>query len=921
MGPDMPFFFHNALTQLGFSTPPGALQQWLEHTHTLLAHRGSKPNLSPLVSLWRWERHRKTILASPRALWPQRLGDLSLLIHTGPEATAQLLHPVGNDANAFLRLALREIRLERLHAVGDDALAHAFMHQTEDAIALLESLRDTHPTPIRRRVQRLFPELTALAAHAPRHASVEHEAPAGATQQHLPLLDHLTQRVLGRKLLGLERGELSHFQHDDALGPQAFSEELEVFERLRHQGMVPALRVALIYLDFAKGGDPAQRQHWRTRDRVDLSVHNTAARTLLERSQGLQVFPELRARPEHTELILALIESHGLTGQALRGETPWPFLAPWIRFLRRSPHLADAARDALHLVNLCDTAGVREGLMTGALRDEMQGLEAHWCAIALAHPEQLGLHAIEAELANAERARWEALLPNASSAQRQRARLTDRLARLRAGRLRAGESRADLVKLLESLEDASIAEMDEALALCQFWYAEVATSALAPRHQLEVLLLGACSARAHPDIEPERPFHVSLRHLMRQLHEGDPRAFHYRIRLIEALLENTDVASILALGEGVLHQHALGTLEVRIGGDVAVALSLEESAEASALLTLLPIYESKSSAAFHSTLKTLCDLYGLRKDAFDRVANEALYLVHMNSARSDKARMLDYAVPGRIVEVGPGGGVVLDLLEDRFPESEILGIDISQMVIEALTTHREREGRRWQLIHADAFAMPEVLEGKPVDTVVFCSLLHEIYSYVEHEGERFQLAPVRELLRAAYRCLNPGGRIVIRDGIRPPDDTRILELIAPDARELLDLFCEQFEGRPITYEALPDGRVKMSAADAMEFLYTYTWGPASFPYEIREQYGILTYREYEERLLAWLSQDPAHPPRIVELPEAQKSYLQDGYRTGLAPRVALFDGDGNRVELPDSNALLVVEKGGFTARVDATPRV
>ena len=66
-------------------------------------------------------------------------------------------------------------------------------------------------------------------------------------------------------------------------------------------------------------------------------------------------------------------------------------------------------------------------------------------------------------------------------------------------------------------------------------------------------------------------------------------------------------------------------------------------------------------------LKSLCDLYGLRKDEFDRVANEASYLATMNAARTDKERMLDFVRPGRIVEIGPGGGVVLDLLEARFP--------------------------------------------------------------------------------------------------------------------------------------------------------------------------------------------------------------------------------------------------------------
>jgi len=45
----------------------------------------------------------------------------------------------------------------------------------------------------------------------------------------------------------------------------------------------------------------------------------------------------------------------------------------------------------------------------------------------------------------------------------------------------------------------------------------------------------------------------------------------------------------------------------------------------------------------------------LRKDDFDRVANETLYLEAMNGARADKARLLKYVRPGRIVEVDPAG--------------------------------------------------------------------------------------------------------------------------------------------------------------------------------------------------------------------------------------------------------------------------
>jgi SAM-dependent methyltransferase len=237
-------------------------------------------------------------------------------------------------------------------------------------------------------------------------------------------------------------------------------------------------------------------------------------------------------------------------------------------------------------------------------------------------------------------------------------------------------------------------------------------------------------------------------------------------------------------------------------------------------------------------------------------------------------------------------------------------------VVAALAARRTRDRRRWRVVHADAFALPEHLGAGAVDTVVLCSVLHEIYSYVVRPGDdgspprRFRLESVRELVRACWRALAPRGRIVIRDGVTPPPGTRRIGFVAPDARELFDLYVAQFEGRPIAYRDLADGRVELSAPDAMEFLYTYTWGPASFPYEVREQYGVLPYDAYGAALVAWLT-DPATPhelPRLLPLPAASASYLQPGYQAGLAGKITLTDERDAPVALPDSNCLLVIEK-------------
>ena len=856
------------------------------------------------------------------------------LPHLGLEAAERVIARVrwrgGERDAALLALSTRESTLTALAGLEAEALADKLATDTPSVLAILDALRDQPLSRFADEVAWMHPELAALATPSDRHASVEHDKGAG-----MPLLDHL-DRVLSRKLEGLESGDLARFQGDETLSPAAFAREVERWRRIAAAGLAPCVRVALVHLDFAKGGTAAQRELWRARFGVDLTVHNEAARAILEKTLppgretpgALSVFPLFAAKPALAGLVLALIESHGLTGQAVRGETPLSSFAPLVRWLRRDvPALAAAigrpevetralALDAFHLVNVCDTAGVREGLFGDALDAEMLGVEIRVADVA---SRGSSLDGVEAELMHTEGEAWERLFPG-KPLERDRARLADRLGRLRSTRLAAGEPPDLIERAIAGLKPETAARLVSLLGRVQLWYAEAATAALSPDAQLRVLAMGIAAALRFangvaPPPSPQspsrgeggasalRPLHVSLLPLVDQLHASAGRAAPYRVRVVEAMLEKLPVEALL---DGALPGGALGTLEISLGGTLAAAVDFAESEEAGALFTLLAIYESKSSAAFHQTLKTLCDVYGLRKDEFDRLANETTYLAHMNSSRSDKARMLDWVKPGRIVEVGPGGGVVLDLLEERFPEAEIIGIDVSRLVVEALATRKTKENKRWKVVEADAFQLPAVLTDRKADTVVFCSVLHEIYSYVD---PKFHLEQVRDLLQSAWRALAPGGRIVIRDGVQPPPGERILRFVAPDAREFFDLFVKQFEGRVITFTPVPGhaDRVRLSAADAMTFLYIYCWGPASFPYEIREQYGVLPYEEYKARMSGWLSAG-GEPAIAIPLPAEHASYLQPGYETGLAGKIELFDGNGKPARLPDSNALWVFEK-------------
>jgi SAM-dependent methyltransferase len=414
-----------------------------------------------------------------------------------------------------------------------------------------------------------------------------------------------------------------------------------------------------------------------------------------------------------------------------------------------------------------------------------------------------------------------------------------------------------------------------------------------------VLAAAVGAARAH-GVDVTRPWHAQLRPLVARLH-GDGAPVRYRLRLVEAALAATPLRALLT---GTAPLGPLGALSARLAHPTdpdAIVVDYADTEESAALVTLLGVYETRSQVAYHSMLKALCDLYGLRKDELDRVANEANYLATMNAARSDKERMLDFVRPGTIVEIGPGGGVVLDLLEARFPDSDVIGVDLSREVIAALEGRARAGGHRWRVVLGAAEALPQLVAT--ADTVVFCSILHEVYSYTE---PKFALASVERTIRAAFATLRPGGRIVIRDGVMPPPGTRRLRLCAPDLRPTLDLYCAQFEGRPIHYRELAPDRIEMTTADAMEFLYTYTWGPASFPYEVRELYGVLPYDAYVAQLVTWCGGESA--VRVV--PNPLRSYLQPGYRANLAGKIELTDEHDVPVELPDSNCLIVLERTG-----------
>ncbi|MBR4984957.1 MAG: methyltransferase [Proteobacteria bacterium] len=753
-----------------------------------------------------------------------------------------------------------------------------------------------------------YPELAGmLDISSAQEAVLSIEHPVGDIN---PAWAHLKVSIC-EKLAGIAQNDASLFQSEQVLGMAGFSALVAKYKEISAiPWLAECFHAALLFSDISKG---AAFQRTAALKDIDFSLHNEASAKILRQLGTLRRLG-LDALGEATSL--ALVHSHGMIGQFVRGEITYHAFAPWREFLQENADRiaqqyvsGDTERaialltTAYFLLNVVDTAGVREGLMTNALYERFGSVT----------PDVMSGARISFE---SEVSRWLADVFGKGMRSERWCRnipLAVRIGHLREGRRRVGESERAVTDVIASMTAEEFAWFAQRMQKCQLWYCEAASGDLSASAQMKLIAIGMHLWENSVSFSPDCIFHVDMSPIASLLSPFAPAPTrdlavsrsNYRKRLMEAILANQSFAAIMDGSAAIYSSDILFGVEGRRGGQFSVSLEIREAEEATALITLLSIYERKSSVSYHSALKLLCDLYHLRKDDFDRLANEAQYLLTMNAARSDKARMLRWLHSGSLVEIGPGGGVVLDLLEQHFPDAKITGLDCSHQVVVALEQKKCAQNASWRIIEGNAFELPKYFAAETLDGVIFCSILHEIYSYVERaDGTRFHLESVRDMLRSAFEVIRPGGRILIRDGIMPPHEPRLLRFCCEDAKDFFEAFCREFKGRNIAFEYVGPDTVSLDSADAMEFMYTYTWGPESFPYEVREQYGIMTYRDYCDRLREWLG------PRaqILPVPPEEAQYLQPGYVKALQHRVHLMDAQGNPVDFPASNAIIVIEK-------------
>ena len=609
----------------------------------------------------------------------------------------------------------------------------------------------------------------------------------------------------------------------------------------------------LKWSEVAKSGFAHQRNHWIEKG-YNLFAHNMG-------SAEIYLAEASEANPEVKRLVYTLIQTHGLIGQYIRGEVPLADNKQLYQLVEEACISAAELQELLEGLNHCIIAAVDERIW------EDIGNQVHEVIRMIVRGQfdkQYGFK--------------------------------ERVKHLRAVSILNGENFEEEYERV--LRDSNvIAKLSGLFETAALWYVEAALYDFSFEEFIKIFLL------IWREVDQNKMKHISFEGLMKDIyyqHEGKKRVNIYKKRIIEKYLAEIPLQDILA-GCQKENLHVVHSVALHEGLSDTVFFTFHFSPAGSKLIEFC-IEAEKSDVLYESAIVLLFDLFGLRRDKYDRFYEEEKYLATMNQTVDYKKIILEYISGNSVVDIGPGGGALMDLIEERFPEKKVMGVDIAQNVLDSLKKKKQVEKRSWDVLYGDALNLGQYIEKGGVDTVIFCSILHELFSYIEYNGRKFNHETLAAAFQSVFEVLPVGGRIIIRDGImtEPESEQRIIRFLSEEGMQFLERYVKDFKGRDIHYQVVGQNEVRMPVNDAMEFLYTYTWGEKSYVHEVNEQFGYFTPSGFR----AFIASVLGDQARLVEF----KHFLQEGYTIALSQKIEFFDGSRNPIRLPDSTCLVVIEK-------------
>ncbi|MBI2596037.1 class I SAM-dependent methyltransferase [Candidatus Daviesbacteria bacterium] len=141
-----------------------------------------------------------------------------------------------------------------------------------------------------------------------------------------------------------------------------------------------------------------------------------------------------------------------------------------------------------------------------------------------------------------------------------------------------------------------------------------------------------------------------------------------------------------------------------------------------------------------------------------KIENRLIYLSRMEKPLKDKLKIVKY-IPknvANILDVGCADGSLTIALAKTFPDKIFLGVDLDDNFLDlAKEKAQGLKNIKFEKIYLrDLLARPERF-----DVVIFCSVLHEFFSYGEG------ISSVLKAIADAHELLRKSGVIIIRDMI------------------------------------------------------------------------------------------------------------------------------------------------------------
>lgn len=609
----------------------------------------------------------------------------------------------------------------------------------------------------------------------------------------------------------------------------------------------------LKWSEVAKSGLKHHRNQWIKKG-YNLFAHNIGSAQIYN-EQSTEIDPEIKT------IVFTLIMTHGLIGQYIRGEIPLTDNQPLYQLVANNKLSALDLKEILMALNFCIIAAVAEEIW-GEIQPQVEMV-------------------IDLIVTGRFDSQYE---------------LKDRIRRLRQVSAKNGENFE--TEFERVLSDSGLTlRMARLLDKADLWYVEAALYDFTFEEFIKIFLI------IEHEVDYEKIKHISFEKLMKSLyyqHNGRKRVNLYKKRIIEKYLREITIDAILE-GRFKENRHVAHEISFHEVLEDTVFFDFKFSAAGARLIDFC-IEAEQSDVLYEQAIILLFDLFDLRKDQYDRFYEEESYLQTMNQSLDYKKVILDYITGTRILDIGPGGGALMDLITEKYPHKTVLGVDIAQNVLDNLRKRKQLENRSWDVLYGDALNLSQYIEKGSINTIIFCSILHELFSYIEYNGRKFNHETLAAALRSAFEILPSGGRIIIRDGImtEPLEQKRIIRFLSEEGMEFLTRYANDFKGRTIEYTVIGQNEVLMPVNDAMEFLYTYTWGEKSYIHEVNEQFGYFTPSAFKEFIINVLGIEA----KIVEF----RHYLQDGYTIALSQKIEFFDENSNSIRLPDSTCLVVIEK-------------